>query len=34
MIAAERAVIAELAPVGASLEDIFFELTGSAGGPS
>ena len=34
VIAAERAVISELAPVGASLEDIFFELTGSAGGPS
>ena len=33
VIAAERAVIAELAPVGASLEDIFFELTGSRGRP-
>ena len=34
VIAAERVVISELAPVGASLEEIFFELTGAEGGPS
>ena len=34
VIAAEQVVISELAPVGSSLEEIFFELTGAAGGPS
>ncbi|MGO9823150.1 MAG: ABC transporter ATP-binding protein [Solirubrobacteraceae bacterium] len=34
MIAANGIVISELAARGESLEDVFFELTGSAGGPS
>ncbi len=34
VIAREQFVISELTPVGASLEDIFIELTGSTGGPS
>ncbi len=34
MIAANRIVVSELAPRGESLEDVFFELTGSEGGPS
>jgi ABC-2 type transport system ATP-binding protein len=33
-IAAGGIVISELAPIGSSLEEIFFELTGSEGGPS
>ena len=27
-------VVSELAPVGTSLEEVFFELTGATGGPS
>jgi ABC-2 type transport system ATP-binding protein len=34
VIAAEGVVVSELAPVGSSLEEIFFELTGAEGGPS
>jgi ABC-2 type transport system ATP-binding protein len=34
MIAGGGIVISELAPVGSSLEEIFFELTGAEGGPS
>jgi ABC-2 type transport system ATP-binding protein len=34
VIAAHGLVVSELSPVGSSLEDIFFELTGTAGGPS
>ena len=34
VIAANAIVISELAPSGSSLEEIFFELTGSEGGPS
>jgi ABC-2 type transport system ATP-binding protein len=34
VVAREQLVISELTPVGASLEDIFIELTGSTGGPS
>jgi ABC-2 type transport system ATP-binding protein len=34
VIAGGGIVISELAPVGSSLEEIFFELTGSEGGPS
>src|SRR3954447_919002 len=34
LIAEHQLVISELSPVGASLEDIFFELTGATGGPS
>jgi ABC-2 type transport system ATP-binding protein len=34
VVAAEGVVISELAPVGSSLEEIFFELTGAEGGPS
>jgi ABC-2 type transport system ATP-binding protein len=34
LIAHHQLVVSELAPIGASLEDIFFELTGSTGGPS
>src|SRR3954462_9629671 len=34
LVAEHQLVISELAPVNASLEDIFFELTGMTGGPS
>jgi ABC-2 type transport system ATP-binding protein len=34
VIAGGGIVISELAPVGSSLEEIFFELTGAEGGPS
>src|SRR4051794_30493441 len=34
VIAANAVVVSELAPVGSSLEDIFFELTETTGGPS
>jgi len=34
VIAGGGVVISELAPAGSSLEEIFFELTGSSGGPS
>ncbi|MDW5596061.1 ABC transporter ATP-binding protein [Conexibacter stalactiti] len=34
MIAANAIVISELAPVAQSLEDVFFELTGTQGGPA
>ncbi len=34
LIAHHQLVVSELSPIGASLEDIFFELTGSTGGPS
>jgi ABC-2 type transport system ATP-binding protein len=34
VIAEHRLVVSELAPVGSTLEDVFFELTGSTGGPS
>jgi ABC-2 type transport system ATP-binding protein len=34
LIAEHRLVVSELAPVGSTLEDVFFELTGSTGGPS
>jgi ABC-2 type transport system ATP-binding protein len=34
MIAANRIIVSELAAHGESLEDVFFELTGSEGGPS
>jgi ABC-2 type transport system ATP-binding protein len=34
MIAEHRIVVSELAAVGRSLEDVFFELTGAEGGPS
>ena len=35
VIAEHQLVISELAPVGSSLEEVYFELTGSeAGGPS
>ena len=34
VIAGGGIVISELGPVGSSLEEIFFELTGAEGGPS
>jgi ABC-2 type transport system ATP-binding protein len=34
VIAANAIVISELAPVAQSLEDVFFELTGTQGGPA
>jgi ABC-2 type transport system ATP-binding protein len=34
VIAEHQLVVSELSPVGSSLEDIFFELTESTGGPS
>jgi ABC-2 type transport system ATP-binding protein len=34
LVAEHQLVISELSPVSASLEDIFFELTGTTGGPS
>ena len=35
MIAEHQIVISELVPLGAALEDVYFELTGGArGGPS
>jgi ABC-2 type transport system ATP-binding protein len=34
VIAEHRLVVSELAPIGSTLEDVFFELTGSTGGPS
>ena len=34
LIAEHQIVVSELSPVGASLEDVFFELTGTTGGPS
>src|SRR3954449_2520694 len=34
MIAEHQLVVAELSPVGSSLEDVFFELTEATGGPS
>jgi ABC-2 type transport system ATP-binding protein len=34
VIAANQIVVSELSPVGSSLEDVFFELTESTGGPS
>ena len=34
LIAQHQLVVSELTPVGSSLEDIFFELTGTTGGPS
>ena len=34
LLAEHRLVISELAPVGSSLEEVFFELTGATGGPS
>jgi ABC-2 type transport system ATP-binding protein len=34
VIAANRLVVSELAPVGSSLEEVFFELTEASGGPS
>jgi ABC-2 type transport system ATP-binding protein len=34
VIARGGMVISELAPAGSSLEEIFFELTSSSGGPS
>src|SRR3954453_17850808 len=34
VIAEHRLVVAELSPVGSSLEDVFFELTEATGGPS
>jgi ABC-2 type transport system ATP-binding protein len=34
VVAEHQLVISELSPVNASLEDIFFELTGASGGPS
>jgi ABC-2 type transport system ATP-binding protein len=34
VVAEHQLVISELAPVGASLEEIYLELTGSTGGPS
>jgi ABC-2 type transport system ATP-binding protein len=34
VVAEHRLVISELAPVGSSLEEIYFELTGAEGGPS
>ncbi len=34
VIAANQIVVSELSPVGSSLEDVFFELTDSSGGPS
>jgi ABC-2 type transport system ATP-binding protein len=34
VVAANQLVISELSPVGSSLEEIFFELTESTGGPS
>jgi ABC-2 type transport system ATP-binding protein len=34
MIARHQLVVAELSPVGSSLEDVFFELTEATGGPS
>jgi ABC-2 type transport system ATP-binding protein len=34
VIAQHQLVVSELAPMGSSLEDVFFELTESTGGPS
>jgi ABC-2 type transport system ATP-binding protein len=34
LLAQHQLVISELAPVGSSLEEVFFELTGATGGPS
>jgi ABC-2 type transport system ATP-binding protein len=34
IVAQRQFVISELTPVGASLEDIFIQLTGTTGGPS
>jgi ABC-2 type transport system ATP-binding protein len=34
LIAEHQLVVSELAPVGSTLEDVFFELTGAGGGPS
>jgi ABC-2 type transport system ATP-binding protein len=34
VVAEHRLVISELSPVGSSLEEIYFELTGAEGGPS
>jgi ABC-2 type transport system ATP-binding protein len=34
LLAEHQLVISELAPVGSSLEEVFFELTGATGGPS
>jgi ABC-2 type transport system ATP-binding protein len=34
LIAQHQLVVSELAPVGSSLEEVFFELTGATGGPS
>jgi ABC-2 type transport system ATP-binding protein len=34
VIAEHRIVISELVPIGGSLEDVYFELTGATGGPS
>jgi ABC-2 type transport system ATP-binding protein len=34
LLAEHQLVISELAPVGSSLEEVFFELTGAEGGPS
>jgi ABC-2 type transport system ATP-binding protein len=34
LLAEHGLVISELSPVGSSLEEVFFELTGAAGGPS
>jgi ABC-2 type transport system ATP-binding protein len=34
LIAQHQLVVSELAPVGSSLEEVFFELTGASGGPS
>jgi ABC-2 type transport system ATP-binding protein len=34
LIAQHQLVVSELAPVGTSLEEVFFELTGATGGPS
>jgi len=34
LIAQHQVVVSELAPVGSSLEEVFFELTGATGGPS
>ena len=34
VVAEHQLVISELSPVGSSLEEIYFELTGATGGPS
>jgi ABC-2 type transport system ATP-binding protein len=34
LLAQHQLVVSELAPVGSSLEEVFFELTGATGGPS